>query len=236
MRDAWHDQSFVRRWDSEDVLRTNPDREAQISLLVALIAESYTDGDRLLDLGIGSGLVEEALFDSLPGLRVTGIDHSDAMLNRAQERHRARANLRLLAGEFGALDALGALDTIGPQFEFVICVQALHEVAHDVKRALFAFARRRIARNGVFLVLDRFEYEPFTLAPEFRCIWNRLSENAPGTTPLSFEEYRTRYEAKTDHPSTVERCLRWLREAGFHAGCLYHLYNRALIAARPKTD
>ena len=304
MRDAWHDEGFARHWDSEDALRTNPDRGAQIDLLVALVAESWRDGDRLLDLGVGSGLVEEALFERLPDLRVVGVDHSEAMLAQARARHRGRTNLRLVEGGFEDLDALDLLDPLGadgstaPPFEFVICVQALHEAADDVKRAVFEFVRRRIAPGGLFLVLDRFDYEPFALAPEYRCVWNRLSrgaaeERAPAgqpterlpaeecppeghatagqptegypaeghpaegcppeghaaverpaaghpreghvpETPLSFEDYRARYAAKTDHVGTVEDYLGWMREAGFDAACLYQHFNRGLIAARPK--
>ena len=258
MRDAWHDEGFARRWDSGDALRTNPDREAQVALLVALVAESWRDGDRLLDLGIGSGLVEKTLFERLPGIEVVGIDRSEAMLAQARARHHGRTNLRLVDSGFEALDSLDADGSMAPRFEFVICVQALHEVADDVKRAVFGFVRRRIAPSGLFLVLDRFDYEPFALAPEYRCIWNRLNHGAPGEraangqpaegqpiegqsaerhppeTPLSFEEYRTRYAAKTDHVGTVEDYLRWMREAGFDAACLYQQFNRALIAARPK--
>ena len=251
MRDAWHDEGFARRWDSEDALRTNPDREAQIALLVALVAESRRSGDRLLDLGVGSGLVEDALFERLPDIEVVGIDRSEAMLARARARHRGRTNLRLVDGGFedlDALDSVGADGPLAPRFEFVICVQALHEVADDVKRAVFGFVRRRIAPSGLFLVLDRFDYEPFALAPEYRCLWNRLCRDAAEgrmaegypperrmpETPLSFEDYRARYAAKTDHVGTVEDYLRWMREAGFDAACLYQRFNRGLIAARPK--
>ena len=82
-------------------------------------------------------------------------------------------------------------------------------------------------------MLDRFDYEPFALAPEYRCIRNRLNEQAR-EAPLSFEAYRERYSAKTDHAGTVEDYLGWMREAGFDAACLYQLFNRALIAARPR--
>ena len=235
MRDAWHDKAFARRWDSEEALRTNPDREAQIALLVALVAESFRNGDRLLDLGVGSGLVEEVLFERLPEIEIVGIDRSEAMLAQARTRHRGRTNLRLVNGAFEDLDSIGDPDRLGPPFELVICVQALHEVADDVKRAVFGFVRRRIAPRGLFLVLDRFDYEPFALAPEYRCIWMRLNEHAPDTS-MSFEEYRARYAAKTDHVGTVEGYLRWMREAGFDAACVYQLFNRALIAARPKAD
>ena len=238
MRDAWHDEGFARRWDAGDALRTNPDREAQIDLLVALVAESFRDGDRLLDLGIGSGLVEEALFERLPGIEVVGIDRSEAMLAQARTRHRGRTSLHLVDGGFEDLHSIGASDGLGPPFEFVICVQALHEVADDVKRAVFAFVRRRIAPSGLLLVLDRFDYEPFALAPEYRCIWKRLNRCAPEAhppqTPLSFEEYRARYAAKIDHVGTVADYLHWMREAGFDAACLYQQFNRALLAARPK--
>ena len=235
MRDAWHDKEFARRWDSGDALRTNPDRTFQIDLLVALVAESCTGGARLLDLGVGSGLVEEALFERLPDIQIVGIDHSEAMLEQARARHRARTNLRLVTCGFEALDSLDAPETLGPPFEFVVCVQALHEVPHDVKRAMFGFVRRHIAPDGLFLVLDRFHYQPFVLAAEYRCIWNRLNEHARAT-PLSFEAYRDRYEAKTDHVGSVEDYLRWIREAGFDAACVYHLFNRALIAARRRAE
>ena len=59
-------------------------------------------------------------------------------------------------------------------------------------------------------------------------------EGHAAETPLSFEEYRGRYAAKVDHVGTVEDYLRWMREAGFDAASLYQLFNRALIAARPK--
>ena len=233
MRDAWQDEGFARRWDSGDALRTNPDRAFQVDLLVALVAESWAAGGRLLDLGVGSGLVEEALFERLPGIRVVGIDHSEAMLAQARARHRGRANLHLITGGLEALDSLDNPDILAPPFEFAICVQTLHEVADDVKRAVFAFVRRRVAPDGLFLVLDRFRYEPFALAAEYRCIWNRLNNHAREMS-LSFEEYRDRYEAKTDHVGSVEEYLRWMRAAGFDAACVYHLFNRALIAARPK--
>ena len=235
MRDAWHDEGFARRWDSEDALRTNPDRTFQIDLLVALVAGSCTGGARLLDLGVGSGRVEEALFERLPDIQVVGVDHSEAMLQQARERHRTRTNLRLISRGFESLESLGDPGVLDPPFDFVICVQALHEVTHEVKRSVFGFVRRHIAPRGLLLVLDRFDYEPFALAPEYRCIWNRLNERPRGA-PLSFEEYRTRYEAKTDHVASVEDYLDWMRDAGFDAACLYHLFNRALIAARPKAD
>ena len=235
MRDAWHDEGFARRWDTEDAVRTNPEREAQIALLVALVAESCADGARLLDLGVGSGLVEEALFERLPDIQVVGIDHSEVMLEQARTRHRARTNLHLVTGGFEALDSFDARGIPGPPFDFVICVQALHEVTHEVKQSVFDFVRRHIAPRGLFLVLDRFDYEPIALAAEYRCIWNRLNEHPRGA-PLSFEEYRTRYEAKTDHVGNVEDYLGWMRDAGFNAACLYHHFNRALIAARTKAD
>ena len=233
MRDAWHDEGFARRWDSQDALRTNPDRTFQIDLLVALVAESCTEGARLLDLGVGSGRVEEALFERLPDLRVVGVDHSEAMLAQARERHRTRTNLHLISRGFESLESLDDPGVLDPPFELVICVQALHEVAHDVKRSVFGFVRRHIAPQGLFLVLDRFDYEPFALAPEYRCIWHRLAQPSR-EAPLSFEEYRTQYEAKTDHVAGVEDYVGWIRGAGFDAACLYHLFNRALIAARPK--
>ena len=102
--------------------------------------------------------------------------------------------------------------------------------------------RRRIAPRGLFLVLDRFDYEPFVLAPEYAASGSDSNQRAPkgqapeehaSETPLSFEEYRARYAAKTDYPGSVEEYLRLDAGGGLRRGLPLHMFNRALIAARP---
>ncbi|MEU5902089.1 class I SAM-dependent methyltransferase [Streptomyces venezuelae] len=66
------------------------------------------DGTDVLELGVGTGLVCEALLDLVPAsVRLTGIDHTAAMLARARARSGLRGRVRLLAQDILAPDLPG---------------------------------------------------------------------------------------------------------------------------------
>src|ERR1700730_3613193 len=85
MRNTWLDLSHTSKWDG-DPLSGNPLREEQLDLLLALIADHYVPGSTILDLGSGSGLVEDELFRRLPEALAVGIDYSPAMIAMARQR------------------------------------------------------------------------------------------------------------------------------------------------------
>ncbi len=229
MRDAWDSPEFAGRWDARDNLATNPGRPRQLGLLVALVDGACSRGARVLDLGIGSGLVEELLLAARPDLRVTGVDASPAMLDLARERFaRAGAHVELVEKEFADLDEPAAH---GAPFDCAICVQALHEVTHEVKQRVFAYARRALRPGGAFYVLDRFTYAADRFGRDYAAIWHKLSGILPESERLDFEDYHRRYSAKTDHVACLDDYLAWLAAAGFERTCLHQEFNRALIAA-----
>jgi tRNA (cmo5U34)-methyltransferase len=231
LRDAWKDESFAIKWDGADWLTTNPDRLNQLELLVALLRQAYRAGDQILDIGVGSGLVEELLFQSIPDAQVLGIDHSAAMLALASRRH-ADKTTQMAFRELGfaALDRQALPES---PFRFVICVQALHEVSHREKQRLFAQVRNLISNDGKFYILDRFVYDHENFSDEYRATWQRLNQTAELGEPLDYDNYHARYSSKTDHVAGVDDYLKWLNEADFTAVCMYQQFNRALLCARP---
>lgn len=231
MKDEWQDGSFAEQWDSEGALRTNPDRPEQLDLLVSLLAGEHRSGDKILDLGSGSGQVEELLFHRLPDTLVVGVDFSAAMIALAERRlavHESR--FVPILGDFATLEAAMLPHR---EYRFIICVQALHEVPHAIKRRVFSFARSVLDSRGAFYVLDRFRYDADEFGADYRVIWERLNRRAGIAHPMSFQAYDAQYSAKQDHVAEVEEYCHWLAEADFHAACLWRHYNRALIAARP---
>lgn len=230
--DAWHDRGFAAEWDEAGNLYTNPDRLRQLSLLADLVAASRAS--RLVDLGIGSAQVEAAIARRHPGFldrcRVTGIDASAAMLELARERceREGLPNIELLRADFAALETL-ELDS--PP-DAVICVQALHEVPDDVKRAVFARVAEWLPPGRPFLVVDRFVYPAGAWLDDWRATWNWLRSIAPGEV-IDFDEYHRRYSRKTDHVAALEDYRTWLEQAGFETACPYRCFNRAMIVARP---
>jgi ubiquinone/menaquinone biosynthesis C-methylase UbiE len=132
-------------------------------------------GDRLLDIGCGTG--EDAVHYMRRGARVTGIDVSEEMVRVARSRgvqaqRRAIEALSEQSGQFdGAISNFGALNcvrdmenvavTLGriirPDGYLAICVMGAccaWEVGHFLRRGHFKQAFRRWRRGGVRSAMD----------------------------------------------------------------------------------
>lgn len=230
-RDDWHDRRFAAHWDEAGSLFTNPDRLNQLSLLADLLAASRAA--HLLDLGIGSAQVESAISRCHPGFfdhrRVTGIDASEAMLELAEQRCKSEnlTGIELVRGDFCSIDDI----ELSELPDAVICVQALHEVAHEVKRSVFSWVHEQLPAERPFYILDRFDYPIGAWLDDWRATWNWMRSNV-SVEVLEFDDYHRRYREKTDHIATVEDYQCWLKEAGFETTCPYRCFNRAMIVAR----
>jgi phosphatidylethanolamine/phosphatidyl-N-methylethanolamine N-methyltransferase len=110
----------------------------------ASIAAAERIGGRILDVGIGTGI---SLTDYAPTSRVVGVDYSEAMLRKAQERVREHklANVEALA----VMDAqqLGFADGY---FDAVVAQYVITTVP-DPEQALDEFAR--VTRGGGEIIL-----------------------------------------------------------------------------------
>lgn len=110
----------------------------------AAVAAADRIGGRILEVGVGTGI-------SLPGYasssQVTGIDLSDAMLNKARARVRRHGLRNVEAIELGDAEALGYCDS---SFDVVVAQYVVSAVPHP-SQALDEFAR--VCRPGGEIVL-----------------------------------------------------------------------------------
>jgi len=103
----------------------------------------------VLDLGIGTGLELDALFDRLPHASVTGIDLSTGMLRRlARKRRRWPGRINVITGSFLTLD-LGTRT-----YDAVVSSMALHHWIPSVKLDLYRRVHAALRSNGVFVNAD----------------------------------------------------------------------------------
>src|SRR5215203_1768518 len=86
----WTDPEVARKWDADNT-SYNPTRLEQLDMLLRVLEDEYRPGTAVLDVGMGSGQVEEMLFKRVPGVRVVGTDFSEAMLALAKARLEAYA-------------------------------------------------------------------------------------------------------------------------------------------------
>lgn len=227
----FRDPTTARKW-SEDTVSYNPLREEQLNLLLSIVAAEYKPGDTIIDIGIGSGLVEEALFRHVPGARVLGIDTSEAMLALAAERLTAyKSRYSVLLHD---LREISSLELPPARYSTAISIQTVHNIVDEYKQATFSFLQKALAPGGLFLLLDRIAVDTPALFDVYRVLWGRQGDGH--STALhegaTFEEHRRIVQARGDLPASLAQHLQWLRDAGFEAACLDLHGNRALFAGR----
>lgn len=107
------------------------------------------DGDRVLDVGCGTGLNFPHLRKRIgPSGHIVGVDASAAMLARARRKFEPSENVDLLRGDAGKLDELVARWS----FDAVIVTYALSIIPDW--RAAWTGARRHTRRGGRIAVVD----------------------------------------------------------------------------------
>lgn len=96
----------------------------------------------VLDVGCGTGMLSERLLSAFPSCRLTGVDLSPAMVERARARLAGRAEVREADAE--------RLPFHDGAFDLVVCNDSFHHYP-DPDRA--AFQMWRVLRKGGALVL-----------------------------------------------------------------------------------
>ena len=229
MKDAWENPEFARDWD-QTALQINPTRAEELDILIRLLEAEYQEGTTILDVGIGSGLVEALLFARLPHALVVGVDSSSVMLGLAAQRLAAfEQQWTLISQDFTDLERL-----VLPKrkYQVVIGVQALHHVPHDKKQAIFQFVADLLEPAGLFLIIDRMALDVAPFADLYRAMWKRLKEREESKDDTNPNDFLERLQDKEDDPASLEEHLGWLRRAGLSATCLHLHLHRALIAGK----
>lgn len=118
------------------------------------MAEQLPEGiESLLDIGCGSGLELDAIFQRFPTLAVTGIDLSPAMLAKLRQKHGDKALTLRQADYFQC--ALGS-----QCFDAVVAFETLHHFTLAQKTALFKKLYHTLKPGGVFLECDYIATSP----------------------------------------------------------------------------
>lgn len=231
MKDNWHNPDFAVQWD-QTALVGNPTRAEQLDILVSLLADTYREGTALLDLGMGSGLVEAQLFACRPDAYVVGVESSQAMIDLAKLRLAPfQRQYRLLHYDFSDFQQV----VLPPEtYHIIFSVQAFHHLLPERQQALYHSLFTILPPNGIFLLLDRIalDVEPFSAL--YRSLWDRLERETRVKSGLSGDDFLRRLQHKEEHPASLEEQLAWLRRAGFDATCLHLHLNRALLAGIKK--
>jgi SAM-dependent methyltransferase len=225
--DEWENPEFARHWDAV-VSGANPSRAEQLDLLAAIVERVYVPGSSVLDLGLGSGLVELALFNRVPSAQVVGVEQSEAMIALAERRLEPFADRCQIVRH--DLASIGTLALPERTYSVAFSVQTLHHIPHEAQRAVYGFVARLLPPGGVFLHIERVALDADTFAGVIIPTWEALESRAEVKSVGTAEDFLARLRHKSEYAATLAQHLAWLREAGFAATCLHLQLNRALMA------
>lgn len=186
-------------------------------LMAELIPEDCTN---LLDLGCGTGLELDYIFRKHSEISVTGIDLTQAMLDRLACKYPEKCcdkSLDLICGDYFSTDfGLG-------RFDCAVSFETMHHFTCDKKIGLYRRICGSLKNGGVYIecdyMVDTQEEEDFFFAENDRL----RKEN--GITEEVFCHF--------DTPCTIKNQIEMLVEAGFEdVKLLFRKGGTAMISAR----
>ncbi len=227
------DPTTAQIWDA-DTRSHNPSRPEQLDMLLTIIADHYQSGKTILDLGMGTGLVEDLLFQRIPQAQVIGVDASTAMLELAHKRLQPYANQ--YTSFIHDLAAITTLQLPPSEYQIVFSVQTLHHLTDSQMQVAYQFIYNTLESGGLFLLLDRMAIEKGSLYSIYQSLWTR-QDTLQGShlhewEGLTFADHQRIEPERGDIPLTLERHLTLLKQSGFDAACFNLQTNRALIVGR----
>lgn len=233
MPQDFKDPQTAQGWDA-DTRFYNPTRPEQLDMMLSIIEAEYQSGAAILDLGFGSGLVEEMIFKRIPGARAVGVDSSRAMMNLARER------LQPYAAQYTAIEHdlrdLRTLPAEPGSFPFIISIQALHHLTDTEMQIAYGCIHDLLSPGGLFLLLDRVAIDRPALYSVYQSLWrwqdrhyeSRVADHEGAT----YVDYLDSLADRADIPLPLERHLELMRDSGLLGAVLHAHGIRVLFAAR----
>jgi tRNA (cmo5U34)-methyltransferase len=168
---------------------------------------------KVLDLGAGTGLMAAFVAYNFPSARITMVDISNEMLERARARFElAGERFRFEVSDYG-------VDRIQERYDVIISALSIHHLTDEQKRSLFNRIHGALNDGGVFVNAEQFRYATPGRHRFHHERWiTRVRELGVGERDLAAALERMKF----DRAATLEDQLEWMREAGFREiDCAY---------------
>ncbi len=172
----------------------------------------------ILDLGCGTGLELDEIFKTKPFIKVTGIDLTQAMLDKLKGKHPDK-NLFLINASYFDYD-FGTC-----KYDAAISFQTMHHFSHEDKLKLYSRVFTALKAGGQYIECDYMvvsqEEEDFYYSE------NKRIRKEQGIPEGEFYHY--------DTPCTIDNQIKMLSKAGFKTvEMIWKVENTTMIVAEKK--
>jgi tRNA (cmo5U34)-methyltransferase len=211
----------------DDPIRNHPTRAEQLDIMATAIADLARPGDRVLDLGCGTGYFIHLLEQKRGDLAIIGVDLKAESLAAARERF-GEGRFTWVAGD---LSEPLKIALPHERYRFVTCGLTFHDLLDVQKQAVIARVAKLLGDDGLYLHYDRIQLTEGALFPVQQSIWRRL-ERVHGFGMRSAESFAA-YEASlgtANDPAKLKDYQRWFDACGL-AHTIIHLHGNVAIFA-----
>lgn len=179
-----------------------------------------SDAKKILDLGCGTGLELDEIFQRLPSVSVVGIDLTPAMLNELKRKYPDR-EVHLICGNYFEV-AFGE-----EVFDAVVSFQTMHHFSHADKERLYARIARALKTGGVYIECDY-------MVTDQRLEDELYAEAAKVRSEMSLPKGELYH---LDTPCTVNNQIAMLMRSGFaSAEAVFRVGNTTIVLATKAPD
>jgi len=184
------------------------------------LVKSLTHAKTVLDIGAGTGLFTQFIYDIKPNLQFTLTDLSGEMLNVARERFDGEPNFEYLELDFSK-------DPLPGKYDIIISGLAIHHLEDADKAKLYKNIFQALNDGGLFINADQVAGKNVLFDSLYKYYWRETVSHSG----LDHEALVQAFErTKLDKLAPLAMQLKMLEKAGFNeVDCIYKNMNFAVF-------
>ncbi|MGN6638264.1 MAG: class I SAM-dependent methyltransferase [Mucilaginibacter sp.] len=184
------------------------------------LVKSLTHAKTVLDIGAGTGLFTQFIYDVNPNLHFTLADLSAEMLDVARERFEGESNFHYIELDFSK-------DPLPGKYDLIISGLAIHHLEDEQKARLYKHIYQSLNDGGLFINADQVAGKNLLFDSLYKYYWRETVSQSG----LDHEALVQAFErTKLDKLAPLENQLKMLEKAGFNeVDCIYKNMNFAVF-------
>ncbi len=196
------------------------------STALALIPHQPRANFRVLDLGAGTGMLSFLVAKKFPQARITLMDISREMLDKARERFAGmEERVEFVAGDYA--------NGFAGQFDVVISALSIHHLIDADKIKLFKDIYDALPDGGIFINAEQILGPTPHIEQVYHETWLRqIRDLGVSDTDLNAALERM----KADRMAPLDFQLIWLQEAGFNSVHCWYQHHRFAVFSGQKGE
>ena len=216
--DAFNDAS-----DKYDNYRKQAIPNMELYYNTAIELTQNYDKPKILDLGAGTGILTQLLYDKHPESDITLIDLSTQMLKKARKKFQEQ-NFKYIEADYLTYE-------YNEKYDIVISSLSIHHLTDDEKQNLYRKIYSILNDGGIFINADQVSGQ----TPYTEQIFKDKDTSHLSKQNIPEEEKEVlRDRRKLDKPSRLTDTIKWYEEIGFVNVDVYYKYYRYFVIAGEK--